>query len=220
MFEKGSLERQVLFAGVAFCILALLFGLWSHYNWNEPPAKELTLKTGTAFPIPRQIQPFTLDNGPNNLSFTNAQLKGQWSMLFFGFTNCAMLCPTTLGSLNQVYNNLVTDKISQLPQVYFISIDPERDSVKRIKQYVTSFNKSFDGATGTEAQLEDMTHKLNILYSKSNPNQAEDYQIDHSGTVLVIDPDGNLAALFSPPIDPKGLAQDYELLIKQSHKGN
>lgn len=216
MFEKGSIQKQLLISGVAFAFIALLFGLWSHYNLDHTLPKKIKLKSGTAFPIAREIEPFALKNAPNGEPFTKEQLKGQWSMLFFGFTNCAMLCPTTLTSLNQLYSTLTSDHISQLPQVYFISIDPERDSLKRINQYVTSFNPHFKGATGTEAQLETMTHELNILYSKANPNQDKDYQIDHSGTVLVINPQGNLAALFSPPIDANALAEDYERLIKQS----
>lgn len=218
MFKKGSMQRQILFSGIAFGLIALFFGLWSHYNLNEKPQKNLELKSGTAFPIPREIKPFELKNAPDGTSFSNTQLKGQWSMMFFGFTNCAMLCPTTLTKLNQFYTDVAADKVDQLPHVFFISIDPERDTLQRLNQYVTSFNKNFRGATGTEAQLDNLTHELNILYAKVNPNNDEDYQIDHSGTVLVINPEGNLAALFSPPIDPKILAEDYKALIKHAEK--
>jgi protein SCO1 len=212
------MKRQIFLSGIAFCVILLLFGLWSHYNiTNETFAatKPLNLQSGTALPTPRQIQAFELKHAPSGEPFTNEGLKGQFSMLFFGFTSCASLCPTTLTTLNQFYANLIEDKIAPLPQVIFISIDPERDSLKRVDQYVTSFNKNFKGVTGTETQLNHITRELNILYAKVKTNKEGDYQIDHSGTVLLINPDGNLIALFSPPLDPKMLAQDYVLLIKQ-----
>lgn len=217
MFKKGTLNRQIIIAGLAFGIIALLLGIWSRYNANHE-AKPVELQVGTAFPIPREIKPFELQNAPDGTPFTNEQLKGHWSMLFFGFTNCALLCPTTLSSLNQFYTNLTTEGVSQKPQVYFISIDPERDTLKKINKYVMSFNKNFRGGTGTELQLDNITKELNILFSKLNPTNDENYQIDHSGTVLVFDPQGHLAALFSPPIEPKALVQDYKVLIKQQNK--
>lgn len=140
-------------------------------------------------------------------------------MLFFGFTNCAMLCPKTLSTLNQAYGELIAAKVTQLPQVFFISVDPERDSLKRINLFVTSFNKNFHGATGTEQQLDSVTTELNILYNKVNPNKEENYQIDHSGTVLLINPNGNLVALFSPPLNPDELAKDYQAIIKAALGG-
>lgn len=216
---KSNIKRQILLTGIVFCLIALLFGLWSHYNLSEKSSKPLELKSGTAFPLPRIIKPFELKNAPNGTAFTQQQLHGQWSMLFFGFTNCALLCPTTLTSLNQFYETLAADHIATMPKIYFISIDPDRDSLTRINQYVTSFNKNFRGATGTEAQLNSVTNDLNILFSKVNINQDDDYQIDHSGTVLVFNPEGNLAALFSPPIDAKLMAEDYKELIKHSSTG-
>jgi protein SCO1 len=220
MFKKSSTNKQLIFSGVAFGLIALLFGLWSHYNTHDHSHKEVVLKTGTAFPIPREIKAFELKNAPSGTSFTNSQLQGHWSMLFFGFTNCALLCPTTLSSLNQFYNQLSAEKVSQMPMVTFISIDPERDTLKKIDRYVKSFNKNFQGATGSESQLDNMTNQLNILYAKVNAKNGEDYQIDHSGTVLVFNPQGNLAALFSPPIDAKVLAEDYKNLIKNAPGAN
>jgi protein SCO1 len=218
MFKK-NMYKQLIFSGIAFGLIALLFGLWSYHNANDDTPKEVNLKSGTPFTIPRQIKPFELQKAPDGKPFTNATLQGHWSMLFFGFTNCTLLCPTTLSSLNQFYNQLTAEKLSALPQVTFISIDPERDSLKKINQFVKSFNKNFKGATGSEAALDNITHELNILYAKVNPNNNEDYQIDHSGTVLVFNPKGHLAALFSPPIDANVLAEDYKMLISSAKAG-
>lgn len=211
--SKSNPKRQIMYAGIAFALIALLFGAWSQFNVHHRAPKELALKNGTVFPQPRSVQPFALQNAPDGKPFTNAELKGHWSMMFFGFTHCAMLCPTTLTSLNHFYQNLETAHVKELPQIFFVSIDPERDDLNRIATYVTSFNKNFRGATATEEKLDSLTNELNILYSKVNPNADKDYQIDHSGTVLLFDPQGNLAGLFSPPIDANVLAQDYQMII-------
>jgi protein SCO1/2 len=214
-----NLKQQFLFIGIAVSVIALLFGLWSHHNTQPPKPKELVLKNGTAFPLARDVKPFELKEAQNGNVFTNAQLKGHWTMVFFGFTHCASLCPTTLTMLNQTYGQLVTADVKEMPQVLFISLDPERDSLQRIREYVTSFNKNFHGATGSEQQLDKMTNELNILFSKANPNHDENYQIDHSGTVLLFNPEGKLAALFSPPIEAKILSEDYQAIIKQAVQG-
>lgn len=213
MSTKISAKRQILYAGIAFGVLALLFGMWAQFNGHPHQNKELVLQNGTAFPIPREVKPFELQNAKDGTPFTKAQLQGHWSMMFFGFTHCAMLCPTTLTTLNKFYGNLEAANFKEMPQVYFVSIDPERDSLKRIDSYVTSFNKNFKGATASEEVLDKITNEFNILFSKNNPNKDEDYQIDHSGTVLLFNPEGNLAGLFSPPIDAKTLTEDYQAII-------
>jgi protein SCO1/2 len=215
MFRE-NIKKQIILSGIVFGIIALLFGLWSQYNTHPKKPKELLLKNGTVLPSPREIIAFELKNAPDGTLFNNIQLKGHWSMLFFGFTHCALLCPTTLSSLNQFYGNLLAENINQMPQIYFISIDPERDSLQRIATYVTSFNKNFKGATGSEKQLNQITKELNILFAKVKPDNEdkEDYQIDHSGTILLINPDGNLTAFFSPPIEPKELTEDYKSILK------
>jgi protein SCO1/2 len=138
---KDNIKKQIILSGIVFGIIALLFGVWSQHNTHPKEPRELPLKNGTALPSPREIIAFELKSAPDGTPFTNTQLKGHWSMLFFGFTHCAMLCPTTLSNLNQFYGNLLAENISQMPKIYFISIDPERDSLQRIATYVTSFIK-------------------------------------------------------------------------------
>ncbi len=217
MSKRSSIQKPVIFSAIAFCLIAVLFGAWSQYNVHPTHDQALNLQSGTAFKTPRALKPFELKNAPTGSTFSNQQLKGHWSLLFFGFTHCALLCPTTLTSLNHFYQNLVDDQVSPLPQIYFVSIDPERDSLQRINSYVTSFNKAFKGATGSESQIEQLTQELNILFAKVKSNQEdEDYQIDHSGTVLLFNPNGDLAALFSPPIDAKLMAEDFKAILKQA----
>ena len=117
--------------------------------------------------------------------------------------------------LNDAYQKLTEQKVRSLPQVVFISVDPERDTPTQINKYVHSFNPNFTGATGSKTEIDKMAENFNVLYMKVANNPSDkNYQIDHSGTVLVINPNGEFAALFSPPLDAQKLADDYKTLVK------
>ncbi len=171
--------------------------------------------TATVLPQPRTLNAFTLTDSTNQ-PFTNQNLSGHWTFLFFGFTQCGSICPTTMASLKQIYANLQADK-QKLPQVVFISLDPERDTLPIIHQYVTGFDPSFQGATGSQKELTLLTQQLSVLYMKvKDPSPtavATDYQIDHSGALLLINPKGALAAVFSMPHDPSQIAKDYTKIV-------
>lgn len=215
MSKKNSTRRQIISSGIAFAVLALFFGLWSKHNIaNAGQTQKLEIKSGTVFPNPRLVSPFKLVDAKYQV-FTNKNLTGHWSLLFFGFTNCPMLCPTTLTTLNQTYQQLVDKKVSSLPQVIFISVDTESDTPKKADNYAKTFNKAFTGITGAKDQIDHLAKELNVLYMKIDQNSKDkSYTIDHSGTVLLIDPEGRLHALFSQPLDSKLLAEDYKTIIK------
>ncbi len=218
---KTSTQRQILFVLIAVAVLALLFGMWSRHNLTDMPKKSaqpLTLNSGTLFPEPRILSPFKL-TASDGQPFTNDSFKGHWSLVFFGFTNCPDLCPTTLSVLNQTYKSLQTAQQDPMPQVVFISVDPEQDTNQRITEYLSSFNRNFVGATGSEQQLDRLTKEMNVLYMKvaqpntnANGHDEHMYSIDHSGTILVINPQGQLYALFSMPHDAEKIAQDFRTI--------
>ena len=201
-------NRNIFLATAAFAVLSLLFGLWVHQNQAGHSNGPLELDNGTLFPVPRNIAPFELVDARQK-PFNNSSLTGHWSVLFFGFTQCPQLCPTTLATLNETYQLLEKKNNAALPQVVFISVDPDRDTPRAIEEYLGSFNKHFIGATGTKDQIKNLTAKLNILYMKVQKPHADDpmsYQIDHSGTLLLVNPEGKLLALFSSPQDAETLA--------------
>ncbi|MGB6976658.1 MAG: SCO family protein [Gammaproteobacteria bacterium] len=205
---------------IVVAVLALLFGLWTRHNLgptNNQPT--LSLSNGTVLLQPRLINEFTLTD-MNGQPFTRDRLHGHWSLIFFGFTRCPELCPTTLSTLNQMYQQLQTDHQDPLPHIIFISVDTQRDTPQQIKQYITGFNPEFFGATGTTEQLEQLTQQFSVMYAKvmqqnvSNQNATqEDYTIDHSGTLLLVDPNGQLLAIFSTPHEAKALAQSFEKIV-------
>ncbi len=205
---------NIIVAAIAFAIISLLFGLWVRFNQSDSSTKPLEIENGTIFPSAHDIAPFQLVSAEQK-PFTNSNLNGHWSLLFFGFTQCPAMCPTTLTVLNETYQILASKKTAPIPEMVFISVDPERDTPTVIKKYLGSFNKDFKGATGTQDELKKLTASLNILYMKvqntknSNPM---DYQVDHSGTLLLVNPEGKLFALFSAPHTAETLANNISAI--------
>lgn len=198
---------------ILIALLAILFGVWTHHNMQKKSqAAAVALSSGTVLSPARNLNSFTLVDQQHK-PFTNNNLKNHWTFVFFGFTHCPMICPTTLSTLNQMYKKLVIDKELALPQVLFISVDPERDTPKKIARYLQSFNSAFLGATGTKQQLEKLTQQFNVMYAKVFPDGDAHYSIDHSGTILLINPQGQLYGIFSTPHDANKLAGDYEIIV-------
>lgn len=209
---KTKKQKWVLILSVA--VLALLLGMWSRHNFQLPTVSPKQMTVATLFNQPRTISDFKLIDGDEK-PFTRENFKGHYSLLFFGFTNCPDLCPTTLSTLNQAYQQLQKDKVENMPQVVFISVDPEQDTPARIKWYLSSFNKAFVGATGSQEQIDKLTQEMSVLYTKIiQKDDPEHYSIDHSGTIIIINPQGQFAGIFSMPHDAKKIASDVEILVK------
>ncbi len=196
-------------------VVFLLAGL-GFYWMNKREDISQHLKTATLYPQPKEIVSFQLTNNKNQ-SFTKDSLKKHWSLLFFGFTNCGYICPTTLTELKKVYTKLEAEHVPP-PQVVFISVDPERDTTARINAYVKSFNKHFMGATGSEKELQTLTNNLGVLYTKTAVKSKTDYTIDHSSSILLINPDGELTAIFSAPHDAEKITRDFVTLYQHNRK--
>ncbi len=180
---------------------------------------------GTVFSQPRTISPFKLVSNTNH-PFTNANLKGHWTLMFFGFTNCPDICPTTMAVLKQFYDQLGATASNKKPQVVLVSVDPKRDTPKALNDYVQVFNKHFIGVTGNEIQIKQLTHEMGVVYMQIMQKQGEHaqggharhYTIDHSGVILLIDPNGDLYALFNNPQNAKILVKDYNAVVQHYAK--
>ncbi len=180
------------------------------------PAMAAELENATVYQQPRAIAPFTLQT-TDGQQFTKQDLQGHWSLLFFGFTNCAMICPTTMTELNKMYQQLQQAKVKDLPQVVFISVDPERDSLKRIHGYVKAFNPAFMGATGSEAELTKLSRQLGVMYMKVRDRKdPKHYAIDHSAFVVLVNPQGQAYGLMTTPHKADTLAHNYRQITQQA----
>jgi protein SCO1/2 len=207
--DKSSIITRVAVSLTAIFALAIGY-LVSDYLLGKPP--ELSGLHGTVFGNPREIQPFTLVDHTGK-TFDNHSLQGRWSFVFFGYTHCPDVCPTTLSVLNSVARKLEDPK-NQV-QFVFISIDPERDTPEKMGQFVSYFNGKFIGVTGTDDAIDALTRQLGVIYARVTENSATDnYLMDHSASVLLFDPAGRFHGVFTPPLNAADMADDFEIISK------
>ena len=127
------------------------------------------------------------------------RLTGRWSILFFGFTHCADICPTTLSTLAQMYGALAPEDRSDL-QIVLVTVDAQRDTPQRMREYLAKFHPDFIGITGNPYALLKLAAEVNIAYDATAP-VAPDYQVAHSGDLVLINPRGELHGYFRPPFE-------------------
>ncbi len=196
-------------------ISAIVFGaVWIALEFRfapEPPGLPLSIDTAasTVLSEPMTVPPFMLTDHRGS-SFTENNLRGYWTFLFFGYTYCPDICPMTLTILNQVDKFLQEQKTLQHPQFIFVSIDPNRDTSKGLADYVAYFNPTFIGVTGLDEQLQALTRPLGIFYQRAT---GANYLVDHSATILLVNPQVQLQALISPPHDAAAIADDYQKIV-------
>lgn len=177
------------------------------------PFRPADLSTGTQLNEPRPLPAFNLTRDDQQ-QFTRNDLEGQWTLVFFGFTHCPDVCPNTLFLLDRVVDQLGQDE--QPPQVLFVSVDPERDTPEQIRDYLDYFNPDFIGVTGDAGNLQTVASAMSVAY-ELRPADHEDgaqYEVIHSSAVLVINPNGQLHALFTPPLKADEMTTDLRTLIK------
>lgn len=131
--------------------------------------------------------------------FTQESLQGKWTLVFFGFTHCPDICPTTLATLNRLVNVLDEREQNNI-QVVMLTVDPDRDTPETLAQYVPYFNKDFIGVTGNPYQILNLATQLSVVYTKV-PLQGDDYTMDHSSNVVIINPRGHYHGFFRPPFE-------------------
>jgi len=151
--------------------------------------------------------------------FTNQKLRGKWSFVFFGYTSCPDVCPTTLQNLSFIYEQL--QEIDENSQVLLVSVDPQRDSQSKLAQYIAYFNEDFLALRAEHDKLYPFARSLGLMYAISDTNNSESYQVDHSASLALINPDAKIAAIFKaeqalgevPSIDSDKLLADYQKIV-------
>lgn len=204
---QNKTKRITLTITILLAMMALMAGLFV--------SQHIPQLHGTRLDEPRTIQPFSL-TGIDDKPFNNDSLRGSWTMVFFGFTSCGYMCPTTMAELGKTYRLLEEKGVKTLPKVVMISVDPDRDNLVKLGHYVKAFDPHFYGATGSEASIKSMTRELGIAYLKvARKGTADDdnYDIEHTGSVMLFNPQGRLVAFFTSPHQADLLAKDYMLLI-------
>ena len=208
--NKQSGFNPILIA-IIVAALAMAAGIWAARAVLEHNSVQDELDA-TRFPEAREIASFSLIDH-NNAVFDNSVLKDRWSFIFFGYTHCPDVCPTTLSVLNSVAQKL--GDLDEDIRFVFLSVDPERDTPEQLAQFVSYFNGDFIGVTGTPEGIEQITRQLGVLHIRAQPEEgASGYLVDHSASVFLFDPDGRYHAVFSPPLSADAIAGDFRKMLQ------
>lgn len=196
---------------VALVVLAAgIAGGWGFYTWSNqaPSARELNRQLGaTVLPADyARIPDVRLKTASGALS--RADLREKWTFLFFGFTNCPDVCPTTLQRMSAVIDEIRKTPDSN-PRVLFVSVDYLRDTPQSAGKYANAFGPAFVGATAKEPVLRRLTSAVNATFSLPDKPTSENYSVQHSSAVFLLDPQGRVRALFGSPQEPKTVAREY-----------
>jgi protein SCO1/2 len=181
---------------VAFIILVIYGFAW---RMNQPVImsnEELQINGAIVLDKPRIFSDFELQDHRGDV-FNLERMQGVWTIVFFGFTHCPDICPTTLAMLNETYSKL-KDSEKERVQVVMISLDPERDTVEKLAEYVPYFNPAFTGVTGNKHLIRRLTAELNVAYNQV-PLSGDDYTVDHSTQLILVNPMGHYHGFFKAP---------------------
>jgi protein SCO1/2 len=188
-----------------------LAGIGSAILWHRS-APAIELSTGTVISPSRELPDFSLIDS-HGRAFGVPNLRGHWSMLFFGYTNCPYYCPTTLTTLAAMRTRLRADRAAVLPDVVFVSVDAKRDTPAQLAKYVPKFDPDFIGLTAADQpSIEAVAKKLGVAVSIL-PAADGNYMVDHSGVIFVLNPDARIAAILTGPFGVDALRGDFERII-------
>ena len=201
------MNRQMIWVGVGLLILiaittagVILFGKPADFRGTtyEDP-----------YPVAREIELLRSDGSTFHLS----DLRGETVLLFFGYTSCPDVCPTTLAELNQAMNQLGPTKAKQV-KVLFVTVDPDRDTPERIQQYLSNFNPSFIGLGGSLAQLSNVWQSYGVFREVVESGSSSGALINHTARVTLIDKNGNMRTSYSFDAPVEDIVHDINLLLK------
>ena len=189
----------------AALVAVVVFALNACQPAPPPPTFQATDITGAAF-----ARDFRLTDH-NGQVRTLADFRGKVVAVFFGYTHCPDVCPTTLSDFARALESLGPQ--DERVQVIFVTVDPQRDTAELLKAFVPAFNPGFLGMVGDESTLRQMAKEYKVVYQKTSVKGVDDYLIDHSAGTYVYDPQGRLRLLMPYGSSPEAIAQDLKTLL-------
>lgn len=192
---------------VAVAITAMITGVWLSSKVMQEP---LETRVASILPASDLAEFSLLDQDGNAFGLEN--FAGNWSLLFFGFTNCPDICPITLQVLVNARQQMAAAGHDELPAIVLVSVDPERDTPEIMRQYVANFGAETTGLTGSLEELRKLTGGLGIYFEKAEV-EGDNYTVNHSAAVIVLNPAGQLQAIFSAPHKAENFAHDMPILM-------
>jgi protein SCO1/2 len=196
---------------VVFVFAAMALGYLAARAVFTPPAPPPLLR---ATLLPETVRLPDLDlTDQDGRRFGREALTGHWTIVFFGFTSCPDVCPTTLTTLVQVARQLQDVPVADRPRVLLITVDPEKDDPERLRAYVRAFDPEFLAASGTQQAISRTAQAFGLGYARIvRPDGT--YTVEHGSSLFVVGPSGGLVATSSTPHDVRMLASDYRQIVE------
>lgn len=201
-------RRNIIFVFLVLFGMSVLFA----YFQSLPSLlqKKPTLLTGKILTRPMELDNFELID-QNNQTFNSESLKGNWTILFFGYTNCPDLCPTTIYKLAEVKNDVNQNLPSKNFNTVLVTLDPDRDTPERLNEYIGYFDESMLGVTGTYKNIQSFSSNLSVFYQRINKDGG--YDFNHTASIFVFNQDGSLFATMSPATSVSELRDDFYTIL-------
>ncbi len=202
-----NLTKSLFIVSSAIALVAgFMFAQYSRENTISIQPERIQ---GAIYPEAKELPPFTLVNQLAK-PYHKKDLLNHWSLIFVGYTHCPDVCPTTMTVLNQLTEIMLKQKM-QPPQVVFLSVDPQRDTPEVLEPYMAYFNKDFIGLTGSLSEVTKLSRGLNSVFRKAPGADGKitenEYLMDHSSALLLINPQGNLQAVLTTPHMPGNIIE-------------
>ena len=197
-------------------VVGVLFSLWqpleraNHFENEKYNLKEQGI---LLFDSPREFEiPPLVHTSGNQL--THSFFTGKWTLIYFGYTSCSDVCPVTLTTLDQLIKRLQKKNrgLASALKVMMVTVDPKRDTMKKLRQYTAFFNPDFTGVTGTEQNIATFARALHVSYTHKTNNKIGDYHVEHSCNITIINPDGDYQGFIRPPFTIKELTSSLVTL--------
>jgi protein SCO1/2 len=198
--------RIVVLVIVAFAA-GLLLARWLVQGTPAPPSTE----RATVLPEPRALPALELTD-QDGRPLVARPFDGHWTLVFFGFTQCPDVCPTTLATLAEARRQLADLPRGQQPRVLLVSVDPERDTTEILAPYVRFFDPAFLAARGSPEATATTAAAFGVPYAKVTLPEGG-YTLDHGSGLFLVGPGGGIEAYFSAPHDAGTIARDYRAIV-------
>ena len=183
--------------------------------WAIKQSQPIKLEAGLWFDEQsRDLPDFELVN-QDGKPLKRDDLIGKWHLVFFGYTHCPDICPSSLQTMADMKVSLNDEDVSKALDIIFVSVDPDRDTPEILKNYVQYFNPEFIGATGNDDNLKSLTRNIGISYFLDRTSEDQvSYEVAHSSAFILLNPKAQYAGLFGAPHDSQAMARDITKLVE------
>jgi len=202
------MDRKTLLIGIGSFLFLLAVGA-AVFVFAKPASFRGTT-FAEPYPVASEID-LTRSDGSR---FRLSELRGEVVLVFFGYTSCPDVCPTTMAELRQALSKLNAQDVERV-KVVFVTVDPDRDSPERVQEYVDQFNPAFIGLSGSKTDLEKVWAEYGVYREIADEQSAAGYIVNHTARVSLVDQQGNLRISFSFDTPMEDIVHDLKLMLKK-----